>query len=156
MEFTKLKEILIRKTKPRVSFFRYFLYCSIVTVEITLVDMSQRDYRSMSHMPSHGNASNTNAGNARESYQTDEADVRENFQMKGGHPGNPMMRKAGRMAGEYAPGLAGQFTQQQCHFPQAPPARCYCQPAPFTSLDGRQYFTITNAYGNSRPCPSFY
>jgi hypothetical protein len=107
--------------------------------------MSQRDYRSMSHMPSHGNASNTNAGNARESYQHEEADVRENFQMaKGGHPGSPMMRRA------------GQFMQQQCHFPQPPPNRCYCQPAPFTSLDGRKFFTITNAYGNSKPCPSFY
>ena len=111
--------------------------------------MSQRDYRSMSHMPSHGNASNTNAGNARESYQHEEADGRENFQMKG-HPG--MMGKAAGMAGNYASGMM----QQQCHFPQAPPNRCYCQPAPFSSLDGRQYFTILNAYGNSRPCPSFY
>ena len=111
--------------------------------------MSQRDYRSMSHMPSHGNASNTNAGNARESYQNEEADGRENFQMKGGHPGGPMMRNSPGMGG-------GQMMQQQCHFPQAPPNRCYCQPAPFSSLDGRQYFTILNAYGNSRPCPSFY
>ena len=156
MEFVKLEKIHIRKTNQQVSFFRYFLCCSIVTVEIILIDMSQRDYRSMSHMPSHGSASNTNAGNARESYQSEGADVRENFQMKGGHPGGPMMRKAGRMAGEYVPGGAGQFMQQQCHFPQAPPNRCYCQPAPFSSLDGRQYFTLTSAYGNSRPCPSFY
>ncbi len=125
--------------------------------------MSQRDYRSMSHMPSHGNASNTNAGNARESYQTEEAD-RENFQMKGGygdkggyggyegHPGSPMMRKAG----QYAHGMAGHYQQQQCHFPQAPPARCYCQPAAFTQLNGMPYFRILDAYGNSRPCPSFY
>ena len=118
--------------------------------------MSQRDYRSMSHMPSHGNASNTNSGNARESYQSEGADVRENFQMKGGpgqgHPGNPMMRRAG----QYAQGMGGQFQQQQCHFPQAPPARCYCQPAAFTQLNGMPYFRILDAYGNSKPCPSFY
>lgn len=117
--------------------------------------MSERDYRSMSHMPSHGNASNTNSGNARASYQTEEADGRENFQMKGGpqgHPGNPMLRRAG----QYAQGAAGQFQQQQCHFPQAPPARCYCQPAAFTQTNGNAYFRILDAYGNSKPCPSFY
>ena len=128
--------------------------------------MSERDYRSMSHMPSHGNASNTNAGNARESYQMEEGNGRENFQMKGGQPGqmpvrgNPMMRKAGQMAGDYVPsgGLATArgMMQQQCHFPQAPPARCYCQPAAFTSLDGRSYFRILDAYGSSKPCAGYY
>nr|QBK85720.1 MAG: hypothetical protein LCMAC101_03150 [Marseillevirus LCMAC101] len=133
-------------------------------------------------MPSHGNASNTRAGNARESYQTEEESGREGFQHKGGYPGgggypgdmkgypgdmkgypggggypgSPMMKKAGQMAGQYVPEGAGHYMQQQCHFPQAPPARCYCQPAPFTSLSGQSYFRITDAYGNSRPCPSFY
>ncbi len=126
--------------------------------------MSQRDYRSMSQMPSHGSASMMGAANARESYQSEEADTRENFQMKGNPmmmrqgrmAGDPMMMRQGRMAGEYAPSGAGQMQQQQCHFPQAPPNRCYCQPAAFSSLDGRSYFRINDAYGNSRPCPSFY
>ena len=128
--------------------------------------MSQSDFRQMSSMPSHGAASKMLAGNARESYQTEEESGRENFHMKAGAPGyrgegvpltgHPAARRAGRMAAAHAPDGAGQYMQQQCHFPQAPPARCYCQPAPFTSLAGMAYFRIVDAYGNSRPCPSFY
>ena len=89
-------------------------------------------------MPSHGNASNTGAGNGRE-----------NFQMKGD--------KYGDMQGNYVPGMAGgRYMQQQCHFPQAPPARCYCQPAAFSSLDGRKFQRLLDAYGNSRPCAGSY
>lgn len=39
-----------------------------------------------------------------------------------------------------------------CAFAAPPPKRCYCQPAAFSSLDGRGYQRILDAYGNSRPC----
>ena len=97
--------------------------------------MSQRDYRSMSHMPSHGNATRMQAGNARES-----------FAMGG---------KYGSMSGSYAPGMAGgKYMEAQCQFPQAPPKRCYCMSASFTSLDGRSHQRLIDAYGFSRPCRS--
>ena len=115
--------------------------------------MSQRNYKSMSQMPSHGNASNAKVGNARE-----------NFHMKGmdgkyGHKGmqQGMQGKYGSMKGDYAPGMAGgKYMEMECHFPQAPPKRCYCHPAAFSSLDGRHYHRMLDAYGSSRPCHSYY
>lgn len=83
----------------------------------------------MSHMPSHGNAANTRAGNARENFQMQQQPMRENF--------SPEMMGMG----------------MQCAFPsQTFARRCYCQPAPFSSLDGRSYSRLINAYGMSRPC----
>lgn len=88
-------------------------------------------------MPAHGNARQASAGNARE-----------NFTMGG---------KYGSMQGNYAPGMAGgHYMQQECHFPQPPPKRCYCHPASFTSLDGRSYQRILDAYGHSKPCRCCY
>ena len=88
----------------------------------------------MYHMPSHGNAGNARAGNAREA-----------FSMKNG--------KYGSMQGNYTPGMAGgRYMQAECAFPQAPPKRCYCMPAGYTSLDGRSYFRLLDAYGSSRVC----
>ena len=89
-------------------------------------------------MPAHGNASNARVGNAREGFQM------------AGHPS---------MRGDHAPGMAGGKYMEgasMCHFPQAPPKRCYCQPAAFTSLDGRSHQRILDAYGNSRPCQHYY
>jgi len=101
----------------------------------------QRGYRSMSHMPSHGAATFMQAGNARE-----------NFAMGGQQYG-----KYGSMSGNYAPGMAGgKYMESECHFPQAPPKRCYCDPAAFTSLDGRSHHRILDAYGHSRPCTNFF
>ncbi len=89
-------------------------------------------------MPSHGNAGRAMAGNAREA-----------FSMK--HRNG----KYGSMQGNYAPGMAGgKYMEAECHFPQAPPKRCYCMPAAYTSLDGRNYHRMLDAYGHSRPCNS--
>jgi len=91
------------------------------------------NYTSMDQMPSHGNASQNKVGNAREGF------------------------KHGSMGGSYAPGMAGgPYNEMTCHFPQPPPKRCYCHPAAFTSLDGRDYHRILDAYGHSRPCQSYY
>ena len=87
----------------------------------------------MSHLPSHGNASQAKVGNAREGF------------------------RHGKMRGDYAPGMAGgKYMETTCHFPQAPVKRCYCHPAAFTSLDGRSHHRILDAYGHSRPCQSYY
>ena len=42
-----------------------------------------------------------------------------------------------------------------CAFPAPPPQRCYCMPAQFNSVDGRNYSLIQTAYGASRPCGQF-
>jgi len=39
---------------------------------------------------------------------------------------------------------------EQCHFPQPPPFRVYCQPAAFHRVDGSPYFPLSVAYGMSR------
>lgn len=103
--------------------------------------MSERNYVPMS-MPAHGAASEMKAGTAREGFTMKQM---------------PMMGKYGSMMGNYAPGMAGgRYMEMECHFPQAPPKRCYCHPAAFTSLDGRSHHRILDAYGNSRPCHSYY
>lgn len=57
----------------------------------------------------------------------------------------------------YSAGMAGgDYNNQTCHFPAAAPARCYCQPAAFTSLNGRSHHRILDAYGQSRPCSDRY
>ena len=87
----------------------------------------------MSQMPSQGNASESKVGNGREGF------------------------KHGSAMGDYAPGQAGgKYMDMMCHFPAPPPKRCYCQPAAFTSLDGRTHQRMLDAYGNSRPCQSYY
>jgi hypothetical protein len=58
---------------------------------------------------------------------------RENFQMAG-------------MAG-------GDVQGNSCSFAAPPRPRVYCMPAPFTSVDGRPYHNLVNAYGMSRPSP---
>ena len=88
----------------------------------------------MNHMPSHGNASNAKVGNAREGYM--------HGSMKAGH--------GGRVPAHHA----GHNVQVQCQFPQPPPQRCYCQAAAFTSLDGREFPRLLDAYGSSIPCKS--
>ncbi|MGV9199676.1 MAG: hypothetical protein ACOC4M_12755 [Promethearchaeia archaeon] len=106
-------------------------------------------YRSMSQMPAHGNAG------------AKVANAREGFQMGG---------KYGSMKGDYAPGMAGGHYMEgscampmptkpceaPCHFPAPAPKRCYCQPAAFTSLDGRSHFSLLSAYGTSRACSAYY
>lgn len=80
-------------------------------------------YQNMTRVPAFGNA------------KTVGAPMRENFS-----------------TGRQVPGLAaGQVMQQECAFPAAPPPRVYCQPAAFTSVDGRHHHLLVNAYGNSRP-----
>jgi len=102
-------------------------------------------YRSMSHMPAHGNARQASAGNARESFSHT------------GHHHTGHHGKYGSMKGDYAPGMAGgHYMEQECPFPQPPPKRCYCTPAGYTSLDGRKYHRILDAYGHSRPCRCCY
>lgn len=87
----------------------------------------------MSNIPSHGNATRNQVGNAREGY------------------------RQGSMSGRYAPGMAGGHQMQtMCHFPAPPPARVYCNPAPFTSLNGASKFRLIDAYGTSRPKMSYY
>jgi hypothetical protein len=55
-------------------------------------------------------------------------------------------------------GMAGGYSSSgsQCQFPAPPPKRCYCSPAAYSSLDGRDYQRLLDAYGQSRPCPSYY
>lgn len=90
-------------------------------------------YSQMNEMPAFGSAANTKAGNGREGFAH------------------------GSMSGQYAPGMAGgRQMQMACAFPQAPPQRAYCMPAPFSSLDGRSKFRLIDAYGNSRPVQSYY
>lgn len=60
---------------------------------------------------------------------------------------------APHLGGDYAPGMAGgRYAQPACAFPQAPPKRCYCQPAAFTSLCGRSHHRLLDAYGSSTVC----
>ena len=55
------------------------------------------------------------------------------------------------MGGNLA-GLAGGYgADYQCAFPAPPPFRVYCQPAAFSSTDGRNFQLLVNAYGASRP-----
>lgn len=87
----------------------------------------------MNSMPSQANAGRTRAGSARNN-------SREYF----GHMDN-------------TPGLpGGYYMEQECHFPMPPPKRCYCHPAPFTSLDGREKQRLIDAYGHSVPCHNYY
>jgi hypothetical protein len=141
----KIKLCSSNKQLPKL-FFEFlfkkylFLYYFFVFICNKRKSMSQREYTSMSHMPSHGNASQAKVGNAREE-----------FQMK------QMGGQYGSMSGEYAPGMAGgKYMEMSCHFPQAPPKRCYCHPAAFTSLDGRSHQRLLDAYGMSRPCQHYY
>lgn len=92
--------------------------------------MSQKSFNSMNHLPSHGNASNSKVGNAREEYADGS-------------------RRAALMKANRGP---APYMQAQCAFPQPPPQRCYCHPAAFTSLDGRTYHRLLDAYGHSIPC----
>ena len=105
-------------------------------------------YSNMTSMPSHINATRTQAGNARDSY------VRENFKM----PDNAKNAMAfGTGKGDFAPGMAGgRYMEAQCQFPAPPPRRCYCHPAPFSSsCCGAGYFRLVEGYGMSRPCHSY-
>lgn len=95
-------------------------------------------YRTMSEMPAHGNATRARVANG---VAPPMQPPRENFQM----------------GADYAPGLAGgRYMEQRCYFPQPPPKRCYCMPAAFSSLDGRSYSRLLDAYGSSRICSSNY
>lgn len=90
-------------------------------------------YSPMNQMPAHGDATNTKAGNGREGFTH------------------------GSMGGQYAPGMAGgNQMQMACAFPQPPPQRAYCMPAAFSSLDGRRFHRLLDAYGSSRPVQSYY
>ena len=102
------------------------------------------NYKKMMNMASHGNASNCNCGNARNTYQ---------------------------MANNYTAGAAGGYVNPSgCMF-AAPQTQCtasrvYCNPAPFATsgcsgagshghgagggLIGGSYFNLRNAYGQSR------
>ena len=64
---------------------------------------------------------------------------RENFNMRRQAPGSP----------------GGAYMNQECHFPAPPPYRCYCHPAAFHAVDGRDYHQLTVAYGASRPCAQY-
>ena len=87
----------------------------------------------MSQIPAHGNASQAKVGNAREGF------------------------RHGSMSGSYAPGMAGgHMMQATCHFPAPPPKRNYCQPAAFTSLDGRTHQRLLDAYGFSVPAQNYF
>lgn len=103
--------------------------------------MAQQSLTSMNQIPSHGNASQAKVGNAREGFK------------------HGMMAQQGHMMagpGGYAPGMAGgQYMQAQCSFPAPPPKRCYCHPAAFTSLDGRAFHRLLDAYGSSTPCQRY-
>jgi len=60
---------------------------------------------------------------------------------------------APHFGGDYAPGVAGgRYGNPACTFPQAAPRRCYCTNAAFTSLCGRHYHRLLDAYGSSTPC----
>lgn len=79
----------------------------------------------------------------------------------------PMVNLAAQAGGRYAyrgdfpmkrqiPGMAGgDIMRQQCHFPQPPPYRCYCHPAAFHSIDGRDKHLLSVAYGSSTPCSQY-
>lgn len=86
-----------------------------------------RQYTSMSNAPSHGNASQARAGNARE-----------NFTAMRSCGGAPVYSQASMGA-------------QECHFPTPPPARAYCFPAAWTSVCGAKHHRLLDAYGHSRP-----
>ena len=90
-----------------------------------------RQYTSMSNMPSHANAAQTGAGNARE-----------NFTMQRSCGGAPAYSQAA-----YGP--------QECHFAAPPPARAYCIPAAWTSICGCTHHRLLDAYGHSRPVQRF-
>jgi hypothetical protein len=63
---------------------------------------------------------------------------------------NAMRRPGGRQI----PGMASM--QEECHFPAPPSFRCYCHPAAFHAVDGRNFHLLTVAYGASRPCGQSY
>jgi len=87
----------------------------------------------MSNIPSHGNAFEAKVANARENFGQ-------------GQGGQRQM-----------PGAGGAGVQEMtCHFPQPAPKRVYCHPAAFSSLDGRSYHRILDAYGHSRPAQGYY
>ena len=105
----------------------------------------QREYNSMSELPSHGNASRAKVANA-------QMGPREGF-----HQGSMVRGGAGMMQGGYPPGMAGgRMMEMGCAFPAPPPARVYCMPSPFTNQTGEKYQRIINAYGHSRPALSNY
>ncbi|HSA76245.1 MAG TPA: hypothetical protein VLE02_01750 [Nitrosarchaeum sp.] len=84
-------------------------------------------------LPSQANATQSRAGAARNTRPPN----REYFGGSNGSPG-------------------GYYMEQECHFPMPPPKRCYCHPAPFTSLDGRNLQRLVDAYGHSVPCHNYY
>lgn len=128
--------------------------------------MSGRNYTPMSQNPSHGNASLTQAGSGRENFSMGkmggEYDYGNKYPSGGGDMGG-----CGCSGGSYAPGLAGGcYDNNMCHFPQPPPRRVYCQPAPFSGCgcgsggsygnSGAGYFNLISAYGMSRPAYNNY
>lgn len=72
--------------------------------------------------------------------------------------GNASYTKAGNGREFFGQGQGHPANQEMtCHFPQPAPKRVYCHPAAFTSLDGRSYHRILDAYGHSRPFnPGYY
>lgn len=91
----------------------------------------QRSNVAMSNIPSHGNASQQKVGNAHEGFTQCRSQM---------------------MPGQ----MAGGIQEMTCHFPQPAPKRVYCHPAAFTSLDGRSFHRLVDAYGHSRPATAYY
>lgn len=60
--------------------------------------------------------------------------------------------REGYQMGVQPPGRAGGNIMNVCPFAAAPEPRCYCSPAAFSSIDGRNHHSLLAAYGNSRPC----
>lgn len=87
----------------------------------------------MNNIPSHGNAFEGKVGNARENFT---------------------MPQANRMQAGSCSG--GGVSEMTCHFPAPAPRRIYCHPAAFTSLDGRSFHRLIDAYGHSRPATANY
>ncbi len=88
----------------------------------------------MSNIPSHGNASQSKVGNAQQA------------------PEGFTQNRAQMMPGQ----MGGGIQQMSCHFPSPAPKRVYCHPAAFTSLDGRSFHRLVDAYGHSRPATAYY
>jgi len=130
-----------------------------------------KQYTTMSNIPAHGNAFEAKVANARENFG-------QGRQMMGAggagvqhlsvHPGaggagvqhpsvHPGAGGAGVQHPFVHPGAGGAGVQEMtCHFPQPAPKRVYCHPAAFSSLDGRSYHRILDAYGHSRPAQGYY
>lgn len=103
--------------------------------------MSQ--YNSMSQMPSQGNASWAQAGNAREGYQR-------------GAGSNVVSAPASMARGMAMDRMQQRQDQPACTFPAPPPARVYCTAAAFTNFSGLRYQRMSDAYGSSVPASGYY